>query len=139
VIFIDANIPMYLIGAPHPNKDAARRALELVISRGERMVTSAEVMQEILHRYGRIQRPDAIQPALDALLGVVDEVFPIDAADVQRGEGRDDGDEQDLGAGCTARRRDEATRDHPGDELRRGVRLRGVGRAGCLSARSCIS
>jgi len=84
VIFIDANIPMYLVGAPHPNKDAARRALELVISRGERMVTSAEVMQEILHRYGRIQRPDAIQPALDALLGVVDEVFPIDAADVQR-------------------------------------------------------
>jgi predicted nucleic acid-binding protein len=84
VIFIDANIPMYLIGAPHPNQDAARRALELVISRGERMVTSAEVMQEILHRYGRIQRPDAIQPALDALLGVVDEVFPIDAADVQR-------------------------------------------------------
>ena len=84
MIFIDANIPMYLIGAPHPNKDAARRALELVISRGERMVTSAEVMQEILHRYGRIQRPDAIQPALDALLGVVDEVFPIDAADVQR-------------------------------------------------------
>ena len=84
MIFIDANIPMYLVGAPHPNQDAARRALELVISRGERMVTSAEVMQEILHRYGRIQRPDAIQPALDALLGVVDEVFPIDAADVQR-------------------------------------------------------
>lgn len=84
MIFIDANIPMYLVGAPHPNTDAARRALELVISRGERMVTSAEVMQEILHRYGRIQRPDAIQPALDALLGVVDEVFPIDAADVQR-------------------------------------------------------
>lgn len=84
MIFIDANIPMYLVGAPHPNKDAARRALELVISRGERMVTSAEVMQEILHRYGRIQRPDAIQPALDALLGVVDEVFPIDAEDVRR-------------------------------------------------------
>jgi uncharacterized protein len=84
VIFVDANIPMYLVGAPHPNKDAARRALELVISRGERMVTSAEVMQEILHRYSRIQRPDAIQPALDALLGVVDEVFPIEAEDVQR-------------------------------------------------------
>ena len=84
MIFIDANIPMYLIGAPHPNKDAARRALELVISRGERMVTSAEVMQEILHRYGALKRLDAIQPAFDALLGVVDEVFPIEAEDVQR-------------------------------------------------------
>ena len=83
MIFVDSNIPMYLIGAPHPNKDAARRALELWISRGERLVTSAEVMQEILHRYAAIRRLDAIQPALDALLGVVDEVFPIDSADVE--------------------------------------------------------
>jgi predicted nucleic acid-binding protein len=84
VIFIDANIPMYLIGAPHPNKDAARSALERCISRNERMVTSAEVLQEILHRYHRIRRLDAIQPAFDALLGVVDEVFPIESADVER-------------------------------------------------------
>jgi len=83
VIFIDSNIPMYLVGAPHPNKDAARSALERVIHRGERMVTSAEVMQEILHRYASIQRPDAIQPAFDTLLGVVDEVFPVEAEDVK--------------------------------------------------------
>jgi uncharacterized protein len=82
VIFIDSNIPMYLVGAPHSNKDAARSALERVIRRGERMVTSAEVMQEILHRYAAIQRLDAIQPAFDALLGVVDEVFPVEAEDV---------------------------------------------------------
>ena len=75
---------MYLVGAPHPNKDAARSALERIIQRGERMVTSAEVMQEILHRYGALKRPDAIQPAFDALLGVVDEVFPVEAEDVQR-------------------------------------------------------
>jgi hypothetical protein len=56
--------------------------VERCISRGERLVTSAEVMQEILHRYVAIRRPDAIQPALDALLGLVDEVFPIDALDV---------------------------------------------------------
>lgn len=83
MIFIDSNIPMYLIGAPHPNKDAARRALEECITRNERMVTSAEVMQEILHRYVAIKRIDAIQPALDALLGAVDEVFPIEADDVR--------------------------------------------------------
>jgi hypothetical protein len=84
VIFIDSNIPMYLVGADHPNKNAARRALETWAGRSERMVTSAEVMQEILHRYRAINRPDAIQPALDALLGVVDAVFPIDADDVRR-------------------------------------------------------
>ena len=84
MIFVDSNIPMYLVGALHPNKDAARAALERIINRGEKMVTSAEVMQEILHRYGALKRPDAIQPAFDALLGVVDEVFPVEAEDVQR-------------------------------------------------------
>ncbi len=73
---------MYLVGAPHPNREAALAALEQIIKRGERMVTSAEVLQEILHRYTRIQRLDAIQPALDALLGLADEVFPVEADDV---------------------------------------------------------
>lgn len=82
MIFIDSSIPMYLVGAPHPNKDAARTAVERCINRGERLVTSAEVMQEILHRYVAIRRPDAIQPALDVLLGLVDEVFPVEALDV---------------------------------------------------------
>jgi predicted nucleic acid-binding protein len=84
MIFVDSNIPMSLVGAPHPNKEAARRALELIITRGERMVTSAEVLQEILHRYHALRRTDAIQPALDALLGVVDEVFAVELEDVQR-------------------------------------------------------
>jgi predicted nucleic acid-binding protein len=84
MIFVDSNVPMYLVGAPHPNKDAARRALELIITQGERMVTSAEVMQEILHRYHALKRPDAIQPALDALLGLVDEVYPVELEDVKR-------------------------------------------------------
>jgi predicted nucleic acid-binding protein len=84
VIFVDSNIPMYLVGAPHPNKDAARRVLESSIERGERLVTDAEVLQEILHRYAAIRRPDAIQPAFSALLGVVDEVFPVERTDVER-------------------------------------------------------
>jgi uncharacterized protein len=84
VIFVDSNIPMYLVGAPHPNKEAARRVLERAITRHERLVTSAEVLQEILHRYHAIHRPDAIQPAFDALTGVVDEIFPVAESDVRR-------------------------------------------------------
>lgn len=34
------------------------------------VVTDAEVLQEILHRYVAISRPDAVQPAFDALLGI---------------------------------------------------------------------
>ena len=84
MIFVDSNIPMYLVGAPHPHKTDAQRLLERAIADGERLVTDAEVLQEILHRYVAIHRRDAIQPAFDALLGVADEVFPVELADVER-------------------------------------------------------
>jgi hypothetical protein len=42
------------------------------------------VLHEILHRYVAISRRDAIQPAFDALLGVVDEVFAIELSCVER-------------------------------------------------------
>jgi predicted nucleic acid-binding protein len=57
--------------------------MESAIAGGQRLVTDAEVLQEILHRYVAIGRRDAIQPAFDALLGVVDEVFAITAPDVE--------------------------------------------------------
>jgi predicted nucleic acid-binding protein len=84
VIFVDSNVPMYLVGAPHPHKADAQRLLEAAASAGQRLVTSAEVMQEILHRYVAIQRTDAIQPAFDALTGVVDEILSIGRSDVER-------------------------------------------------------
>ena len=84
MIFVDSNIPMYLVGAEHPNKAAARTLLERAITDGEVLVTDAEVLQEILHRYVAIERRDAIEPATAALLDIVDEVFPVERADVER-------------------------------------------------------
>ena len=84
MIFVDSNIPMYLVGAPHPHKTDARRWLEELVSGQERLVTDAAVLQEILHRYVSIARPDAIQPAFNALLGVVDQVFSVDQGAVER-------------------------------------------------------
>ena len=83
MILIDSNIPMYLVGAPHPHKVDSQRLLEAALSAGTRLVTNAEVLQEICHRYAAIDRRDAIQPAFDAILGVVDEVLPIDRADME--------------------------------------------------------
>jgi predicted nucleic acid-binding protein len=83
VIFVDSNIPMYLIGTPHPHKVDARRLLEDAIGNGERLVTDAEVLQEILHRYVAIDRRAAIQPAFDVVLGIVDDVFPVDVEVVE--------------------------------------------------------
>ena len=84
MILIDSNIPMYLVGADHPHKIDARRVLERLVADRQRLVTDAEVFQEILHRYTAIDRRDAIQPAFDALRAVVDEVFPIEELDVVR-------------------------------------------------------
>jgi predicted nucleic acid-binding protein len=75
---------MYLVGAPHPHKTDAQRLLEKLVSDRQRLVTDAEVLQEILHRYTAIHRHDAIQPAFDALLGIVDQVIPIDRAITER-------------------------------------------------------
>lgn len=83
MILVDSNVPMYLVGGPHPHKADAQRLLEAAIAAGERLVTDAEVLQEILHRYVAIDRRDAIQPAFDAILGVVDEVFAITLADIE--------------------------------------------------------
>jgi predicted nucleic acid-binding protein len=75
---------MYLIGAPHPHKSDTQRLLEKLVSDRQRLVTDAEVLQEILHRYVAIDRRDAIQPAFDALLGVVDQVLAVDRAVAER-------------------------------------------------------
>ena len=75
---------MYLVGAPHPHKADAQRLVERLISDRQRLVTSAEVLQEILHRYVAISRRSAIQPAFDALLGIVDQVFAVDQAAAER-------------------------------------------------------
>jgi predicted nucleic acid-binding protein len=84
LIFIDSNVAMYLVGAAHPHKIDAQMLLEQAVSEGRRLVTDAEVLQEILHRYAAIGRKDAIQPAFEAVKGIVDEIFAIEAADADR-------------------------------------------------------
>lgn len=84
MIFIDTSVPLYLVGAAHPNKVDAQRRLEALVTQRVRLVTDAEVMTEIMHRYIAIERRGGIQPALDALLGIVDEVFTVDRDTVER-------------------------------------------------------
>jgi predicted nucleic acid-binding protein len=47
-------------------------------------VTDAEVLQEILHRYRATDRREAIVAAMRLTLDIVDEVSPIEKADVLR-------------------------------------------------------
>jgi predicted nucleic acid-binding protein len=84
LIFVDSNVPMYLIGAAHPHKTDAQVILERLIAAGQRLVTDAEVLQEILHRYTAIEKREAVGPALRITLDIVDEVIPIGKAEVLR-------------------------------------------------------
>ena len=84
MILVDSNVPMYLVGAEHPHKVDARRLLERAVAEKRRLVTDAEVMQEILHRFVAINRRDAIQPCFEVLLEVVDDVLAVDLEIVER-------------------------------------------------------
>jgi len=84
MIFVDSNIPMYLVGAEHPHKSDARRLLDRAVASKTPLVTDAEVLQEILHRYTAIDRTDAIRPAFEVLLAIVEDVYPVEASDVER-------------------------------------------------------
>ncbi|MGA1310042.1 MAG: type II toxin-antitoxin system VapC family toxin [Gemmatimonadaceae bacterium] len=87
MIFVDSNIPMYLVGQPHPLKERARVLLEQAVAQGASLVTSAEVLQEIVHRYQAIRRVDAMRAALEVLTGLVSEVHPVERRDVLRAVG----------------------------------------------------
>jgi predicted nucleic acid-binding protein len=84
VIYVDSNVPMYLIGAEHPNK---RRVIELVatlLSARERLVTSAESFQEILHRYRALNDREHMNAAYEALEAMVADVAGVAKDDVDR-------------------------------------------------------
>ena len=80
MVFVDSNVPMYLVGAPHRNRDRIEEYLRT--HAGEDYVTSAEVYQEIVHRYVAIDRRGAIDDAFRLLDETVAAVFPITRDDV---------------------------------------------------------
>ena len=80
MIFVDSNVPMYLVGSAHPNR--ARLEDFLRYQPEEDYVTSAEVYQEILHRFVAIDRRQAITDAFMLLDDLVISVFPVRRSDV---------------------------------------------------------
>jgi predicted nucleic acid-binding protein len=80
-VFIDSNIPMYVAGADHPNRDPARRFLEGVRSGEVTGFTSTEVLQEILYRYSAIGRRDLAAEVYDLFVQLCPVVFDVTLAD----------------------------------------------------------
>jgi uncharacterized protein len=82
LIFVDSNIPMYLTGSDERLKVQAQRALERLTGERRQLVTSSEVLQELLHRYVSSGRREAIEPVFDTLRAIVEEVLPVEEADI---------------------------------------------------------
>ena len=82
MIFVDANVVMYLVGDDRARKLDALAAVERLAAEQLRLVTSSEVFQELLHRYVAIRRREAIEPAFETLRAIVDDVLPVAERDV---------------------------------------------------------
>lgn len=82
--FLDTNVVMYAAGSEHPLRQPCRQALRRAVDARIPLITDAEVLQEILHRYFGIHRPDAAAAVYRSTVGLCAEVTPITEKDTAR-------------------------------------------------------
>lgn len=76
--FLDANVLMYAAGSVHPLREPCQEALTRAVEQEVSLITDAEVLQEILHRYFSIGRPEIAQTVHQSAIDLCDEVLPIE-------------------------------------------------------------
>lgn len=79
MIYVDSNVFIYAVGRPHPLRSEAQDFFITSRESGKKLVTSAEVLQELLHVYLPVGRIDTLDAALQLVVGGADEIFPIEA------------------------------------------------------------
>ncbi|MYI82399.1 MAG: type II toxin-antitoxin system VapC family toxin [Chloroflexi bacterium] len=84
MIYVDSNVPMYLVGAEHPHKLRVVTLVPQLLSARDQLVTSAETFQELLHRYGALDNPEHLSAAYDALEAMISMVADVTKDDVDR-------------------------------------------------------
>ena len=82
MIFVDSNVPMYLVGAAHPTKQRVIELIPRLVSAREILITSAEVFGEVLHRYLAVNDREHLNAAYEALATMVTSVADVTKADV---------------------------------------------------------
>ncbi len=76
-LFVDTNVFMYLAGDDLRMRDRCRATLRALVDREVPLVTSVEVLQEILHCYASIDRVDHARLVYAAAVDICKEVLPI--------------------------------------------------------------
>jgi hypothetical protein len=82
MIFVDSNVFIYAVGRSHPLREEAQRFFVQSNKEGKRLVTSAEVLQELLYVYLPVGRLETLDSALELATQGVDRVIPIDSETV---------------------------------------------------------
>lgn len=83
MVFLDTNVFIHHVGRGHPLRERAREFVMDALERDLRLVTSAEVLQELLHFYRRSRRESALQDAFTLVDRIVEEVWPVERADIE--------------------------------------------------------
>ncbi|MFI5291517.1 MAG: type II toxin-antitoxin system VapC family toxin [Candidatus Limnocylindrales bacterium] len=82
--FVDTAVLMYAAGGEHPLRRPSQRVLERVEAGALDAVISVEVVQEIVHRYLAIRRPDLALTGSTAALDIFAPVLPVTHAVMRR-------------------------------------------------------
>ena len=90
MIFVDSNIPMYLVGGAHRHKDRSLVLVTGLVRDEEKLVTDIEVYQEILHRYTAVRRTDAIDAAFASLDALADEVLTFGMVEIREARSQEE-------------------------------------------------
>ncbi len=85
MILIDANIFMYAAGRESPQRRPCQSFLEKVVEGdGPRVGTNAEVLQELLHRYRSIGRPELGFRIFDSVVTLGFPILEVGEGEVRR-------------------------------------------------------
>lgn len=82
MIFVDTNVFVYAVGRPHPLRDPARRIVIDAAVGAEALVTSCEVLQELLHIYLPVERMETLDRAWTLATSRTVDIWPVEKDDV---------------------------------------------------------
>jgi predicted nucleic acid-binding protein len=80
---LDVSVAMYAAGKDHPYKDACTARMTDIADGRLRVAIDSETIQEVLYRFGRLQRWDTGTAMAESLLQLAAIVLPVTAADAR--------------------------------------------------------
>ena len=81
--FLDVNVPMYAAGGEHRYKAACVWVMNEIAYDRLSVVIDAEIIQEILYRFGAIRRWQTGVQMAESLLALVPVVLPVTVTDIK--------------------------------------------------------